>query len=73
MAFVELSGAFWADGADRRSWHVKESPSGWRVEYFDGDEEPVPVGTYPTAEEAKRQAGVATRRSPTAHGAATVQ
>lgn len=73
MAFVELSCAFWGDGTDHRSWHVKQSPAGWRVEVFDVAEEPIPVGTYPTAEEAKRQAGVAARRSPSAHGAATAQ
>ena len=70
MAFVALSGTFWGDGADHRSWHVKESPAGWQLEYFDvEDEEPVPVGTYPTADEAKLQAGAGTgaRRSPTAH------
>lgn len=73
MAFVELSGAYWGDGPDHRSWHVKESPTGWLLEFFDADEEPVSAGTYPTAAQAKRQAAVASRRSPTAEGAATAQ
>lgn len=74
VAFVALSGVYWGDGADRRSWLAKESPAGWQLVYFDvEDEEPVLAGTFATAEEAKRQAGVATRRSPTAHGAGTAQ
>lgn len=66
LAFVEWSGAFWADGPDRRSWLVKQSSPGWRLEFFEvEDEEPVLAGTYPTSDEAKLRAGRVTgaRRS----------
>jgi hypothetical protein len=70
MTFVELSGAYWGEGAGNRSWHVAGTSDGWRLEFFDvGVEEPVLVGTYPTADEARRRSGVATgrHRSPTTH------
>jgi hypothetical protein len=57
IQFVALSGAHWGAGADLRSWHVSGTSAGWRLEFFDvEDEEPVPVGTYATVEEAKSQA-----------------
>jgi hypothetical protein len=57
VEFVELSGAYWGDGGDLRSWHVKKSPAGWELEFFEvEDEEPVLAGTYPTADLAKVQA-----------------
>jgi hypothetical protein len=65
--FVEWSGAYWAEGTDDRSWHVQAFPAGWRLEFFDvGDEEPVVVGTYPTADEARLRAGKLTGARPSA-------
>lgn len=57
MAFVELSGSYWGAGPDLRSWHVTPTPDGWRLAFFEvEDEEPVLVGTFPTAGEAKHEA-----------------
>lgn len=70
VAFVAVSGVFWGDGDDRRSWLVRESPAGWQLVHFDvEDEEPVLAGTFATAQEAKLHtgAGSAAPRSSAAH------
>ena len=67
IQFVALSGAHWGAGADLRSWHVSGTSAGWRLEFFDvEDEEPVVVGTYPTADEARLRAGKLTGARPSA-------
>jgi hypothetical protein len=65
ITFVQLSGAYWGEGADQRSWHVAPTEDVWRLAYFDVEvEEPVVVGTYPTAEKAQQRAGAATAAHP---------